>query len=644
MPPRSRKTPILVCSFLVLTLISLIGTLLVAAAAPAAKRPHNVVLFVTDGLRSRMVNAQTAPALTALRDAGVFFKNSHSVFPTFTTANASVIATGHYLGDTGDFSNTIFTATPIAVLNGTVTPFLENDAVLGEMDAHFGGDYLNETTILKAAREAGYSTAVIGKLGPALIFDHTDRSGATSVIIDDSTGHPTGIPLAPEVAQALQAAGLPTEAPGRGANGNPGNATTPGTQVANVEQQDWFVNVATKILLPRFKQAGKPFVLVFWSRDPDGSQHYQGDSLNRLVPGISGPTALAGIKNADSCLARLRAALDAQGLADSTDVFVTADHGFSTISRESATSGAARVSYADVPPDLLPPGFLAIDLAAALHLPLLDPDNKNAPVDFSAGKHPRSGNGLLGDDPAAPSVVVAANGGSDLIYIPMKEKATATAIAGRVVDALLAQDYVSGIFVEDSLGKFPGTLPLSAVNLRGSAVTPTPSLVVNFKSFSTGCDIPTNCQAEVSDGTLQQGQGMHGSFGRGDTLNFMAAIGPDFKTHFVDPAPVSNVDVNRTLMHLLTLASRRHDHGKLTGRVITEAIRGGATPTYTSKTLTSDPAENGLKTVLNYQMVGQVRYFDTAGFPGRTNGLVDAAAPTTTERVLSAGRTKVAAH
>ena len=38
----------------------------------------------------------------------------HSLFPTFTMANASGMATGHYLGDTGDFSNTIYTGFPVA--------------------------------------------------------------------------------------------------------------------------------------------------------------------------------------------------------------------------------------------------------------------------------------------------------------------------------------------------------------------------------------------------------------------------------------------------------------------------------------------------------------------------------------------------
>ena len=37
----------------------------------------------------------------------------------------------------------------------TVVPFIENDAVLGDVDEHFKGDYLNEETILKMAREQG---------------------------------------------------------------------------------------------------------------------------------------------------------------------------------------------------------------------------------------------------------------------------------------------------------------------------------------------------------------------------------------------------------------------------------------------------------------------------------------------------------
>src|SRR5438874_10866791 len=154
------------------------GLIAFAAGSASAQNatPRNLILFVPDGLRGRIVSPQTAPAMAEVRDKGVNFKNSHSLFPTFTMANGSAIASGHYLGDTGTFSNTIYTGYPVAHANDTVTPFLEVNPVILDVDEHFGGDYLNEDTILKMAREKGYSTAAIGKLGPTLIFDHTDKT------------------------------------------------------------------------------------------------------------------------------------------------------------------------------------------------------------------------------------------------------------------------------------------------------------------------------------------------------------------------------------------------------------------------------------------------------------------------------------
>jgi hypothetical protein len=590
-----------------------------AAQTPqTATPPHNVVIFVADGLRARAVNDQTAPNMAALARQGVTLANGHSIFPTFTTANASAMATGHYLGDTGDFSNIIFTARPLASASypGTVTPFLENDAVLGEVDADFGGDYLNETTVFALARNAGYSTASIGKVGPVLIFDHTARKGHETIIIDDSTGstgRDPGIPLSEGIAARMRAAGLAVTAPGRGTNAPAGDAMSPGTTSANVVQQDYMVAATTRAVLPAFAAAKKPFLLVFWSRDPDGTQHNQGDSLLALKPGINGPTSLAAIRNVDDDLGRIRAALAELGLADTTNIIVTADHGFSTISKESETSPAAKARYADVPPGLLPQGFVALDLAKALGLPLIDPDDGYKPV--GEGAHSKNGNGLIGGDKDHPHIVVAANGGSDLLYIPDGDRETAT----KVVDALLKQDYVSGLFVHSKFGPIPGTLPLSKIGLEGRAVTPAPAIVINFRSFDTICGEPVRCAVTVADTGLQQGQGMHGSLSRADTWNFMAAVGPDFRSGFVDPAPASNADVGRTVEALLRLAPK--DKGNLVGRALTEAMRGGTLPEVKSFTVVSDPAENGLRTVLDVQAVGDVKYFDAAGFPGRTVGL-----------------------
>ena len=144
---------------------------------------------------------------------------------------------------------------------------------------------------------------------------------------------------------ALNAANLALATPSRGENGKAGDAKTPGTTTANIQQQAYMVDVATKVVLPMFKARNKPFVLVFWSRDPDGSQHNNGDSLNVLTPGINGPTSMAGIKNADDNLAKLRNALSELGLAATTNIMISSDHGFSTISKESKTSPSAESSY-----------------------------------------------------------------------------------------------------------------------------------------------------------------------------------------------------------------------------------------------------------------------------------------------------------
>ena len=599
---------------------ALLGSSAVAQVQPV--QPHNVVLFIADGLRFRMVDDNTAPAMAAMARQGVSLRNGHALFPTFTMANASGMATGHMLGDTGTFSNTIYTGFEVPGAGDSLTPFLESDAVLGDVDEHFTGNYLDEATVLKLARDKGYSTASIGKIGPALLFDPTERTGEQTILIDDATGTPKGIPLSTEVSERLKTASLPLVAPPRGANGIPGNVAKPGTLSANVVQQDYFASVTTRVVLPMFKERNKPFLLVFWSRDPDGTQHNQGDSLNTLMPGINGSTSLAAIRNADDDLARIRASLNELGLLDTTDIIATSDHGFSTISKESQTSSTIKSKFPDALPGHLPFGFVALDLALALNLPLIDPDDGYRTI--GDGQHTKSGNGLIGGDRNKPKVVVAANGGSDLIYVPDGDKA----MAKRIIDTLLAQDYVSGIFVDSKLGKYAGTLSLEDIALEGSALTPHPAIAISFRSFDTVCGEPVRCTVEVADTVLQQGQGMHGSFSRADTWNFMAMQGPDFKPQFVDPAPASNADIGRTIAQLMHLDGS--DNGKLLGRVLSEALPGGALPEVSSRVITSEPAANGLVTVLDMQQVGQTRYFDVAGFPGRTVGLSITAVPAAT--------------
>lgn len=619
--------------------------------AAAAPQPRNVIIFIADGLRHDSVNPTDAPTLFALRQKGVHFANSHSLFPTLTTPNASAIATGHYLGDTGDFSNTEYVGYPtfnhgdFGKPPGTPTPFLENDPILGDLGGHVeGGNFLNELSLLAAAREHGFNTAAIGKLGPVAIQDLTQLKPTgghfplpQTVILDDSTGSANGVPVTPEIQGALTAAGLGNVPTPR--EQSTGTVSQPGTHAANIGQQKWFADAATKAILPTFAHNGRPFVLLFWSRDPDGTQHNQGDSLNQLEPGINGPTSRAAIANADANLKQLLDYVAADPkLVATTDIFVTSDHGFATISRhEIDASGTASNSYStgfsyagtDGKPEVLdkwlPPGFLAIDLAHALNLPLFDPDiqldvggtahyepvDPTKPTGAQSRQRPSAGDGLIGGTGAVQDhidarVIVTASGGSDLIYIADHDRA----LAHKIVGFLLTQDYVGALFVDPAFGAIPGALPLGAIGLEGSTRMPHPSIVVSFKVFlQTPGDLLSAVQ--VSDTPLQEGQGMHGGFGRDSTFNNMVAVGPDFKQGYLDSLPVGNADIAPTLAHVLGLPLPPKGH--LLGRVLTEALAGGPDfKPFTSRTLASTPTQAGLATILKYQEYDGRRYFDTA--------------------------------
>jgi hypothetical protein len=637
----------------------------VAAQDSADSTRRNVIIFVADGLRHGSVTPSEAPSISWIRSNGVTFENSHSLFPTFTTANASAIATGHYLGDTGDFSNTIYSGYPMFQAGnfdravGTYTPFVENDPILGDLDAHFAGNYLNEMTLLHAARKLGMNTAAVGKLGPVAIQDVDELNPVNgkfatpaTIIIDDSTGGPDGIPLNPEITNALNNAKLSLSTPKR--EQPAGTNVSPGTLVPNLAQQAYFADVTTKAILPMFKQSGKPFVLIYWSRDPDGTQHNQGDSLNTLDPGINGPTSKAAIQNADNNLAQiLKYVLGDTELAANTDIFITSDHGFATISKHDVDptgretkSYAARFTYRDatgrqeVNDKFLPVGFLAIDIAHNLQLPLFDPDSKidgpkgtkiYEPVDPTIPgptknvlQHPAFGNGLIGGsgrilDQTDARVIVAANGGSDLIYVPVHDPVT----VGKIIEFLIKQDYVGGLFVDDSYGQIAGALPLSTIDLIGSSKLPLPAIVVAFKTFPRDAKNPIMSAVQIADNSLQQGQGMHGSLGRDNTFNFMAAFGPDFKKQFTDPSPVSNADIFPTFAKLLGFTPI--SIGNLAGRVLEEALAGGP-PSVSAKPCVaqSQPTPDHKTTVLMYQQVGKQLYFDRGSFeqtpsPGSTS-------------------------
>jgi arylsulfatase A-like enzyme len=597
--------------------IASIGALCLLTALPARAQQRNVLIFVADGLRYDSVTPDTAPTMFRIKNEGVDFANSHAMYPTVTTANASAIATGHYLGDTGDYGNTLFTEFAVPCRFGATVTFLEDDCILRDMKVHFGERFLGQTTLVKTALAAGYNAAILGKKGPAAIqnLSSLDAKDARvddplGVFVDDATNHPTNPDATPTESTILRG-GLGADVFAATGEAAPALTSTP-----NLVQQAYLLSTATQVLIPGLKDSGKPFVLLFWSRDPDATQHAATDSEGYLIPGINGTNARQAIANADNDLKGLLAALEQFGLLANTDVFVTADHGFSTILKGIPTPDGQAT------PSALPQGFLAFDIADWLGgQKIFDPDRSNSEVDRDSGDRPQQGSALIGPTPDAPLAIVAANGGTDFVYAP-GGRATAKAIFARLVGA----PYVGSLFVNDALLKehpadFAGALPMSAINLIGSSSVPQPAIVVGYRSFVVkGCKLAALlCTAEIADTPLHTGQGMHGSFSRADTRNFMAAIGPDFKKGFVDPAPVSNADIAPTLAQVIGV--RLTGPGDLAGRVASEALVGGKAVAFKKKMVESEPGPGGVRTILDYQEADGRNYFDAAGIRGRIVGL-----------------------
>ena len=601
--------------------LALIAPFAVAVVlAQDAPRRRNAIIFVADGLRHGSVNPTDTPALYWVRTEGVYFANSHSVFPSQTMPNAAAIATGHYPGDTGQFANQLYLAYPIFQKGhmgqrpGTIVPDVEDPFVLADMNDHFGGNYLREASLLAYARSYGYNTAALGKTGPAAAQDVSELAPVRgnmrepiTIVLEGATGTPRAVPVRADIAALLKAAGLPPAPPER-------------TQSNGVEHQQWFADAATKVILPAFARGSEPFVLVYWSGDPDHAQHAQRDSVNRLSPGINGPTSTAAIRNADRNLQQILNYLDANpSVRDNTNLFVTSDHGFSTVSkRDVDASGRATRSYAASLNDgFLPTGFLAIDVARELGLPLYDPEeqvtDERGVRRYAKVERPSGGAAIIGGTgriglPIDARVVIA----QASIYVPGNN----LGLVHRIVRFLAAQDYVGGLFVNDRFGQMPGALRMSDVGLMGVATVPKPAVVVSFKSFPLDPQNP-HMTGIIVGGTRQHGQGDHGSLARANTFNNMAVIGPDFKRRFVDHAPVSNADIQPTLAHVMHM--KIPSLGTLRGRVITEALAGGAATTrFAPGTVRSRPSADGYSTVLMYQVADRRLYLDEACFAKTT--------------------------
>ena len=432
----------------------------------------SVVIVVFDGLQPAQVTADLMPNLARLASEGVTCSSHHAVFPTVTRANVASIVTGHQPGSHGLTANML---------------------VIPEFDPH----------------------RAIGALEP--------------VLTEIAAHHP--VLLQPTLGDILHGHGLEYVAVGAGTTGNAylqnPNAETKGGATIHPEfclprplhrkltdrfgpwpdrrgpsasKMAHIVDIFTEYVLTE----RQPAVSMLWFSEPDSSQH---------AHGVGSPQAVEAIREADRQFERLLNWLEREGRAADTNVMVTSDHGYSTIS--------------DV-----------VNIEAALR---------------DAGFPPAGESG---------GVAVAPNGGSALFYAADNVPSTAT----RLAKWLMGQPWCGTLLASKASGEIEGTLPASLVGLEGPRA---PALAMSFRWDS-------NVNAAGFAGhaystSLGPGQGQHGSMSRHETRNVFFARGPDFKQSASLDGPSGNVDIAPTILHLLGLPGGESMHG----RILAEVLIGG---------------------------------------------------------------------
>jgi hypothetical protein len=163
----------------------------------------------------------------------------------------------------------------------------------------------------------------------------------------------------------------------------------------------------------------------------------------------------------------------------------------------------------------------------------------------------------------AGGVVVAANAGSDYLFVPDGDlnsvKAAVVSLQGRL--------QFGAIFVSDKYGDVAGTLPMSLIKTENPVTGRGPDIIVSFNFDET---VSVAGRPGISYASSVNRRGDHGSFSSTDTHISMMAHGPDFKSGLYDTLPTGNVDIAPTVARILTF-----NMSGIQGRVLDEALKGG---------------------------------------------------------------------
>ena len=451
-----------------------------------------IIVFVVDGLRPDAITAEDTPTLHRLRGEGVDLANSHAVFPTVTRVNAAALATGTQPGTNGIVGNQIY----IPAVDARRALDTGNVRNLIRVDEATAGQLVLAPTLAERLQAQGLRMVGVssGSTGSAFLLNPKAPAGVGALVngyLDP--GRTVGYPS--EVSAAVLA------------------KFGPAPPKAGAERYDepvaWTQRVLREYVLPELA----PDVVLNWLTEPDHSQHTRG---------VGSPAARAALRHDDAEIARVLATMDALGLTDSANVFVTSDHGFTT-----NTAGV------DVGRELVEAGLKASADSA--------------------------------------DVVLASSGQAVALHVEGHARERIAAIA-RFVQS---REWGGVVFTEgrapgDPHGVVEGTFSLELIHLAHPGRGPDLLLTFPWSSRPNAFGVPGSDLANVSGGAAPYFSD-HGSMSPWNIRNAGLAWGADFKKRVTVRTPTGNVDVAPTILSLLGI----EDLGGLDGRVLAEAIEGG---------------------------------------------------------------------
>ena len=333
-----------------------------------------VLIIGIDGLQPSQVTPGLMPNLSALAARGVSFANHHSVFPTVTRVNSASMVTGRQPGGHGLAANTL--------LVREYDPHRVIQALRPDLDRvmEATGGVLLAPTLSELLATAGleFISVNAGSSGNAFVQNpHPDGGGGATI-------HP----------EFTIPASLGTEVDARFGGWPPKRRP----DLARISH-------AMKIYRSVVFSDNPPDVALFWSSEPDSSQH---------ASGVGSEMANRALRHVDAELGILFEELQRTGQDADTNLIVVSDHGYSTVSETVPVESVLREA-----------GFPTVE---------------------------RPG-----------GVAVAANGGAVLFYAHNRERET----ADRLAAWLMSQPWCGPVVASEAVGPIEGALPAGVVGSEG---------------------------------------------------------------------------------------------------------------------------------------------------------------------------------